>query len=1298
MNIWSYDLHEFFIFISISNLFISKIIFTYKSRPTILNLSISQKELYTLQEATMAIQRLFVTKRESFNQEAQRMLHTLQQELSMPATGVTIYERYDIENLDAKDLEAAKNLIFSEPPVDTVLEEIPALQGFVFAVEYVPGQYDQRADSAEQCISMLTLTSGHIVRCARVFAIEGTFTKEQENAIKAYYINPVDSREASLELPNTLALDLEEPKPVATIDGFTTMSDDKLEELIKNYGLAMTLADLQMIRQQYAEVEHRNPTITEIRLFDTYWSDHCRHTTFMTELTDISIEAGRFTRPIEEALEEYMEGRAELYTTKKKARSLMDMATLAVKELRQAGGLTNLDESDEINACTIIVPVDVDGKTEEWLLLFKNETHNHPTEIEPFGGAATCLGGCIRDPLSGRAYVYQAMRVTGAGDPHTSLEDTLEGKLPQKKITQEAARGYSSYGNQIGLATGEVKEYYHPGYVAKRMEIGAVIGAAPRNQVRRETPVAGDVVVLLGGKTGRDGCGGATGSSKEHTVESLSTCGAEVQKGNALTERKIQRLFRRGEVTTLIKRCNDFGAGGVSVAIGELTDGVTINLDLVPKKYAGLDGTELAISESQERMACVIAASDVDTFKAYCDEENLECTVVADVTDTNRLIMNWNGETIVDISRDFLNTNGASQQQEVIVKAPADRSYFLRGSASADNFKEKWLAAVSDLNTASQQGLAERFDSTVGANTVLMPFGGKFQKTPTQGMVAKLPVLNGETTTASIMTHGFVPELSDWSPYHGAQYAVLLSVAKLVALGGRREDAYLTLQEYFERLNTKESWGKPVAALLGAYKAQKELEIGAIGGKDSMSGTFMDLTVPPTLVSFAVGTAHVDNIVSQELKGVDHRLVLFDLPRAYDDTPDWDQFKENCENLQEQIEKGRVYAAYVVDQGGIPEAITKMALGNNIGVKFNKYADRAIFQPALGSFIVEVDITAVNHLLELPNVKVIGVTQAAPIIELEDQSVSLKEVQAAYEAPLNDIFPMHAPNGVGEAVAYIHDQHAKPRSASLGAKPKVLIPVFPGTNCEFDSARAFERAGAEADIVVIRNQTPEQLKESIDVIKAKLAESQILMFPGGFSAGDEPDGSGKFMATLFRNPYLAEGLENLLYKQDGLVLGICNGFQALIKLGLLPGGHIETLTADHPTLTYNTIGRHLSRMVNTKVISTKSPWMCDAKAGEIYTVPISHGEGRFIASPQQVLEFNKTGQIATQYVDFDGIASMDSRFNPNQSVAAIEGIYSPDGRVFGKMAHSERCGAGISKNIPGQLEMPIFTSGVKYFK
>ena len=1247
----------------------------------------------------MAINRLFVRKRNAFAHEANQALTTLQQELNIPATAVTIYERYDVENLNSNALETSKHLIFSEPPVDIITDtlEIPA-EAFTFAVEYVPGQYDQRADSAEQCISMLTLTTGHTVRCARVYVLEGTFTEEQKRAIKSYYINPVDSRESTLDMPSTLALDLDEPQAIASIDNFTSMTDEQLTSVIKNYGLAMTLADIKLVQEQYANVEKRNPTITEIRLFDTYWSDHCRHTTFTTELTNITIEENRFTAPIIEALEEYTEGRNLLYTTKVKARSLMDMATLAVKELRHAGGLQNLDESEEINACTIIVPVDVDGQEEEWLLLFKNETHNHPTEIEPFGGAATCLGGCIRDPLSGRSYVYQAMRITGSGDPHTPLADTLVGKLPQKKITQDAARGYSSYGNQIGLATGEVKEYYHPGYVAKRMEIGAVIGAAPRSAVRREVPTPGDVIVLLGGKTGRDGCGGATGSSKEHTVNSLSSCGAEVQKGNALTERKIQRLFRRPEVTTLIKRCNDFGAGGVSVAIGELTDGVTVNLDLIPKKYAGLNGTELAISESQERMACVIASEDVETFAKFCDEENLECTVVADVTDTNRLIMTWRGDTIVDISRDFLNTNGASQQQEAIITTPADTSYFRRGSISVDNFKDQWISAVSTLNTASQQGLAERFDSTVGANTVLMPFGGKYQKTPTQGMVAKLPVLHGETTTTSIMTHGFVPELSAWSPYHGAQYAVLLSVAKLVALGGCRKDAYLTLQEYFERLGSKESWGKPVAALLGAYKAQKELEIGAIGGKDSMSGTFMDLTVPPTLVSFAAVTAPIKNITSQDIKGADHRLVFFDVPRTYNDTPDWDKFKENCDLLQEQIEKGRVYSAYVVDEGGIPEAVTKMALGNNIGVKFDTYAERAIFQPALGAFIVEVDITAVNALLELPDVKVIAVTQEKPVIEWNGQEVSLKEVQAAYEAPLADIFPLQATSGTGEAVAYIHDQKSAPRSNPFGAKPKVLIPVFPGTNCEFDSARAFERAGAEADIVVIRNQTPAQLQESIDVIQRKLKESQILMFPGGFSGGDEPDGSGKFMATLFRNPALTEGLENLLYKQDGLVLGICNGFQALIKLGLLPSGHVETLTAEHPTLTFNTIGRHLSHMVQTKVISTKSPWMSEAKAGEIYTVPISHGEGRFIASPQQVLEFNKSGQIATQYVDFDGIASMDGRFNPNQSVAAIEGIYSPDGRVFGKMAHSERCGQGISKNIPGNLEMPIFTSGVKYFK
>ena len=1247
----------------------------------------------------MSIYRLFVRKRAMFAQEAARMLHTLTEELALPATSVTIYERYDIEGLDATSFEEAKHLIFSEPPVDEVFTEMPpSNSAFVLASEFLPGQYDQRADSAEQCLSMLTLQSGYTVRTARVFVIGGTFTDKEKATIQQYYINPVDSRVAPLDMPSTLQLDLEDPAPVAVFEGFRSFDESHLQVFLNDLGLAMTLEDLKLIQEQYAKVEKRDPTITEIKLFDTYWSDHCRHTTFMTELTDITVEDGRFTYPIQRALEAYTDGRALMYTTKVTARTLMDMATLAVKELRKAGGLTNLDKSEEINACTIIIPVDVDGKEEEWLLLFKNETHNHPTEIEPFGGAATCLGGCIRDPLSGRSYVYQAMRVTGSGDPRTPISETLPGKLPQKQITQGAARGYSSYGNQIGLATGEVKEYYHSGYVAKRMEIGAVVGAAPRDAVRREVPTPGDIVVLIGGKTGRDGCGGATGSSKEHTLESLESCGAEVQKGNPLTERKIQRLFRRPEVTRLIKRCNDFGAGGVSVAIGELTDGLLINLDKVPKKYKGLDGTELAISESQERMACVIDPSDLEAFTKFCDEENIELTVVADVTDTNRLIMTWQDATIVDISRDFLNTNGANQYESAIITAPDNKSYFSQGSAKVTDLRQQWLDSISTLQSGSQQGLGERFDSTIGAGTVLMPFSGKYQKTPVQGMVAKLPVLHGETTTTSVMTHGFNPDLSLWSPFHGAQYAVLLSVAKGVVLGAHREDMYLTLQEYFERLSDAKSWGKPVSALLGAYMAQKELEIGAIGGKDSMSGTFMDLKVPPTLVSFAVATAPVDRIVSPDLKGVNHRLVFLDVPRTFEDAPDWTQFKENCRIVQKEIDNGRVYSAYVVDGGGIPEAVTKMTLGNKIGVKFDKYAEPVLFQPALGAFIIEVDIHAVNHLADLPGVQIIGVTTAEPTIEWNGQSLSLDEIQTAYEAPLKDIFPIHSASGTGEAVAYIHDQYAAPRTATLGRKPKVLIPVFPGTNCEFDSARAFERAGAEADIVIIRNQTSAQLEESIQVIKSKLAESQIVMFPGGFSAGDEPDGSGKFTATLFRNPYLSEGLENLLYQRDGLVLGICNGFQALIKLGLLPTGHIEPLTKNHPTLTYNSIGRHISCMVQTKVISTKSPWMNAVKAGEIYTTAISHGEGRFIASPQQVLEFNKTGQIATQYVDFDGIASMDALFNPNQSVAAIEGIFSPDGRVFGRMGHSERCGYGIAKNIPGSLNMPIFTSGVKYFK
>ncbi|MDY3973988.1 MAG: phosphoribosylformylglycinamidine synthase [Veillonella caviae] len=1246
----------------------------------------------------MSIYRIFVRKRTAFAQEAQAMLHTIREELCIPAEGVTIYERYDIEGVSASDLAEAKQLIFSEPPIDELFESLPEEDNtHIIATEYVPGQYDQRADSAEQCLAMLTLKSGATVRTARVFCITGNLTEDQLNKIKHYYINPVDSREASLDLPTSLQLEVEPAKPVAILDEFTSKSDEKLRELRQELGLAMSQEDIRLIQDYFKNEEHRNPTITEIRVLDTYWSDHCRHTTFMTELTDITIDEDPLTAPIKAALAEYMAGRQQIYTAKTKARTLMDMATLAVKELKSQGQLQEIDESDEINACTIIVPVDVDGKTEEWLLLFKNETHNHPTEIEPYGGAATCLGGCIRDPLSGRAYVYQAMRVTGSGNPLTPLEETLEGKLPQSQITTGAARGYSSYGNQIGLATGEVKEYYHPGYVAKRMEIGAVVGAAPRSNVRREEPKPGDIVVLLGGKTGRDGCGGATGSSKEHDLTSLASCGAEVQKGNPLTERKIQRLFRRAEVTKLIKRCNDFGAGGVSVAIGELTDGLLINLDTVPKKYEGLDGTELAISESQERMACVIEAKDWPQFEAFCSEENLEATVVADVTDTHHLTMTWQGQNIVDISRDFLNTNGAKQSQNAHVTAPAS-TYFQAPAVS--DIKAHWLDTMADLSVTSQQGLSERFDSTIGAGTVLMPFSGLYQKTPVQGMVAKLPILHGKTKTASIMTHGFDPFVSTWSPFHGAQLAVLLSVAKIVALGGDRKTAYLTLQEYFERLNqVPEAWGKPVAALLGAYTAQKELGIGAIGGKDSMSGTFMDLTVPPTLVSFAITTASVDDIISPDLKEAGHVVLHIGVPREADDTPNWALFKEQADLLYKYSKAGRISAAYVVEAGGIAAALTKMALGNGLGVDLNEVVTDHLFAPHMGSWLVETDAATAKEWISANKYTVeIGTVVSEPRIALGATTLTLAELQTAYEKTLNPIFPLHAESGRGEAVAYIHDEVAAPRVATKVAKPKIVIPAFPGTNCEYDSARAFLRAGGEPEIVLIRNRTVAELEESIQAMKKALDEAQIVFFPGGFSAGDEPDGSGKFMATLFRNPYLTEALNDLLYTRDGLALGICNGFQALIKLGLLPYGKVAPMDENSPTLTYNTIGRHLSGMVRTKVISTKSPWMSLAKAGEIYTIAISHGEGRFIASPEQIVEFNRQGQIATQYVDMDGVATYDARYNPNQSVAAVEGLFSPDGRVFGKMGHIERVGYGIAKNIPGEKVMPVFESGVAYFK
>ena len=976
----------------------------------------------------------------------------------------------------------------------------------------------------------------------------------------------------------------------------------------------------------------------------------------------------------------------------------MDMATIAVKELKAAGKLQNLDESDEINACTIIIPVDVDGVEEEWLLLFKNETHNHPTEIEPFGGAATCLGGCIRDPLSGRSYVYQAMRVTGAGDPRQAVKDTLKGKLPQRTLTTGAAKGYSSYGNQIGLATGEVKEYYNQGFVAKRMEIGAVLGAAPRCNVVREAPVPGDIIILLGGKTGRDGCGGATGSSKKHTVESLETCGAEVQKGNALTERKIQRLFRRHEVTVLIKRCNDFGAGGVSVAIGELTDGLDINLDKVPKKYEGLDGTELAISESQERMAVVVAPEHVDEFMKYAAEENLEATIVAVATDTKRLVMHWRGQNIVNITRAFLDTNGVTQRRKAFVTAPEDKDFFT--APEVTDVAKTWLDTMGTLNIASEQGLAERFDSTIGARTVLMPFGGKYQKTPVEGMVAKIPVMNGKTTTASIFTHGYDPGLAIWSPFHGALYAVVQSIAKLVALGGDRKKVYLTMQEFFQSLGTNEkAWGQPVSALLGAYIAQKEMGVAAIGGKDSMSGTFENLTVPPTLVSFAIVPEHTKNIISPEFKQPGNAVLLFDLPRDGEGVPDFDAFKANCDFLHEAVVAGKVKAMHAVGQGGVAAAIAQMAFGNGLGVEIDSsFSAQELFNLRYGAIIVETTTDNAVEWVRRDNVRRIGLTRGNGLMEIGGVKIALADLQKAWEEPLNGVFPIKSESGEGDAELPLFTTYGPRRSESFG-KPRVFIPVCPGTNCEYDSAEAFERAGAVADVMVLRNNTAQDLAESIDEMAKRIAQAQIIMFPGGFSAGDEPEGSGKFIATLFRNPALTEALESLLYQRDGLALGICNGFQALIKLGLLPYGHVQPLKADSPTLTYNTIGRHLSRMVDTKVVSVMSPWFSNVKAGDVHTVAISHGEGRFVASPEQIRELAAKGQIATQYVDLSGKATYDSEYNPNQSVLAVEGITSPDGRVLGKMAHTERFSADdIFENISGNKLQPIFAAGVAYFK
>lgn len=1300
----------------------------------------------------MHIFRLFVTPHTTTSQESQQLLTTFQQDLQIPLTDLRVYERYDISGITESEFERAKTLIFSEPPIETTCTTLNLSSlDHPIAIAPILGQYDQRADAAEQCLSILTGHDHSTVRTARIYVLRGPLTKTHIDTARQYLLQSIDAYESSMDLPTTLDIVTPVVPETSHIKEFTTLTKIKLEELLHSMQLAMTLEDLLCI-QRYFQKEHRNPTVTEIRVLDTYWSDHCRHTTFNTQLTEITFDESALTEPIQKTYQTYLETKQQLNPSSNVVPTLMDMATMAMQELRHQGKLNQLDVSDEINACTIIVPVQVDGKEEEWLLLFKNETHNHPTEIEPFGGAATCLGGCIRDPLSGRAYVYQAMRITGSGNPLVSKEHTLPGKLPQSYITTTAAKGFSSYGNQIGVPTGEVREYYHDSYRAKRLEVGAVIGAVPRSHVHRENPIPGDLIILLGGKTGRDGCGGATGSSKIHTKDSLSICGAEVQKGNPVTERKIQRLFRNPEVTQSIKRCNDFGAGGVAVAIGELADSIHIYLDAIPTKYTGLTGTELAISESQERMACIIDPSQWKRIQSYCAKENLEATIVGEVTNTERLVMDFQGEVIVNLHRQFLATNGATQSTIAHIVSPraTPSPSFITNLSSLytttnASIETRFHQALQDLNSTSQEGLRAMFDSTVGANTVLFPFSGTYLKTPVQGMVAKLPVLQGTTTTASIMTHGFDPYLSEWSPYHGAQYAVLLSLAKLAALGGNISKAYLSFQEYFEKLNTPMSWGKVVSALLGAYEAQRQLGVAAIGGKDSMSGTFQDLHVPPTLISFAVTTEEVNRILSPHFHEAHHHILFLHVPEHSDGTPDWATFKAHCKTLRSFNITQQVYSAYVVEQDGIGPATVKACLGNAIGCVYHKdelqrlvmavssthkkreldqtsitqscantsendsplaslTPEDILFYPFRGSFLIEVDTVTAQALRDLPHMYHIGTTQEDPSIVMEGTTISLDDLTNSYESTLASIFPIYAKEkNFGDTSTsanskLLHTTQSKPCSKYTSlSHPKVLIPVFPGTNCEYESARAFTEHGAKIETLVIRNRSSQELQESIQALKRSINSAQIVCFPGGFSSGDEPAGSGKFIATLFHNPYLQESLENLLYKRDGLVLGICNGFQALIKLGLVPTGHIQPLEQTSPTLTHNTIGRHISTIVHTKVVSTNSPWLSACQIGDIYTVPISHGEGRFLATTEQVEELYAQGQVATQYVDFVGNTTYDPRWNPNQSIGAVEGLLSPDGRILGKMAHIERLGHGIHKNINGNLVMPIFASGVHYF-
>jgi phosphoribosylformylglycinamidine synthase len=1271
------------------------------------------------------VKRVYVEKKPPFAVKAKELQEEIGNYLDIKSvTGVRIFIRYDVENLSDTVFEQALSCVFSEPPVDDYyLETIEIPVGNrVFSVEFLPGQFDQRADSAVQCIRFLKEDEEPVIRTAVTYMIAGDLTDQEFARIRSYCINPVDSREVSMEKPDTLITRYEEPADVAVFDGFTAMGEEELRKLYESLSLAMTFKDFQHIQHYFAEDEKRDPSMTEIRVLDTYWSDHCRHTTFSTELKNVSFKDGYYRAPLETTYESYLDTREEIFAGRKdKFVCLMDLALMAMRKLKKDGRLQDMEESDEINACSVVVPVEMDygdgPVTEEWLVFFKNETHNHPTEIEPFGGAATCLGGAIRDPLSGRGYVYQAMRITGAADPTVPVADTLKGKLPQKKLVRGAASGYSSYGNQIGLATGYVKELYHPDYVAKRMEIGAVMGAAPRKNVIRENSDPGDIIILLGGRTGRDGCGGATGSSKVHTESSIETCGAEVQKGNAPTERKIQRLFRRGEVSRLIKKCNDFGAGGVSVAIGELADGLTVDLDKVPKKYAGLDGTELAISESQERMAVVVDPKDVDQFLAYAAEENLEAVPVAVVTEDPRLILKWRGKEIVNLKRAFLDTNGAHQETSVEVDIPSEEdNYFKKIAIPAveealekEDVKDAYLKTLNDLNVCSQKGLVEMFDSSIGAGSVLMPYGGKYQLTETQSMVAKLPVLKGKTDTVTMMSYGFDPYLSSWSPYHGAVYAVTESLAKIVAGGGDFHKVRFTFQEYFRRMTSDpERWSQPFAALLGAYDAQLGFGLPSIGGKDSMSGTFNEIDVPPTLVSFAVDVAEGKHMITPELKEAGDKLVQFWFDRDEYDIPIYDHAMRTFAFISRLIWDGKVKAAYVLDAKGLAAGVSKMAFGNQSGVAFaDNLKERELFENSLGDLVIEMNAEDAEKLKELCdsqeetedlNFRIVATVTKEPVFTYGDMKITMEEALDAWESKLEKVFPTRAYKGKEEVESPIYRADSVYVCKNKVARPTVFIPVFPGTNCEYDSAKAFKRAGADVITRVFKNQSAQDIRDSVEAYEKDIAKAQIIMFPGGFSAGDEPDGSAKFFATAFRNEKMKEAVQKLLNERDGLALGICNGFQALIKLGLVPYGEICGQTADSPTLTFNTINRHISRMAYMKVVSNKSPWLQEAELGATYCCPASHGEGRFVAPKEWIDRLFANGQVATQYCDPDGRVSMDEEWNINGSYASIEGITSPDGRCFGKMVHAERRDKGVAVNIYGEQDMMIFESGVAYFK